>query len=46
MLYPESNECRMVTSLDGFWNFKVEEQLINRCRTRSRWLCRHHLMIR
>ena len=29
MLYPESNECRMVTSLDGFWNFKVEEQPID-----------------
>ena len=29
MLYPESNECRMVTGLDGFWNFKVEEQPID-----------------
>ena len=29
MLYPESNECRMLTSLDGFWNFKVEEQPID-----------------
>ena len=29
MLYPESNECRMVTSLDGFWNFKVEDQQLD-----------------
>ena len=29
MLYPESNECRMVTSLGGFWNFKVEDQQVD-----------------
>lgn len=25
MLYPKANECHMVTSLDGFWNFRLEE---------------------
>lgn len=29
MLYPKSNECRMVSSLDGFWNFKVEDQAVD-----------------
>ena len=48
MLYPESNECRMVTSLDGFWNFRVEDQQVDpsRCQIRFRWLFRHRLMIR
>lgn len=24
MLYPQANQCRIVSSLDGFWKFKVE----------------------